>query len=137
MAERADDAEREHGKNDQRHDGQNVEAVLGDLVERQRAEEGDHRQGGDEDGLAHHQTGNRGGTCLMRVANTLTSTRPNAKPPRCAKYATPPLAPPWMRPDVPKRICSTNQKPSTARAGSSTSVAKKISRMNVSTRARG
>jgi hypothetical protein len=60
---------------------------------------------------------------------------PNAKPPICAQYATPPVLT-WPRAPTPLNSCRTNHIPRTTAAGSETKVMMK-KKTNVSTFRRG
>src|SRR6266498_2644889 len=77
----------------------------------------------------HYQEGRRG----LRIANTITVSRPKTKPPTWAKNATPPPASGWRTAKPPSHSWNRNQKPRNRIAGTGT----RKKPMNVSTLARG
>src|SRR5579859_5378335 len=138
MKQSSDDADSDDYQHDYPEDSDGRQPAALDVQNRQQPEPEHEQQSGGVHERAHQYTGIRGGICLRLLASSLTVNRPNAKPPMCAKYATPPPPPVGVvRFAAPNTACSANQMPSITQAGSSITVTKKMMNTSVSTRARG
>src|SRR5262249_22157909 len=128
------DPESHERKHDKGHAGQQVRAAAQHHVDRHEAERAHEQQRDDRDRRSHVSPTR----CRRRCANSRMHSSPNAKPPMCAKYATPPPPPErWNRSKYANTACWMIQIPRKRIAGNSRIVKKKMMKTSVTTRARG